>query len=214
MRIRLRSAWPYHMLAWLTTIPLLFLLLAATDVSSQGPLSAQIQRAIRSLTAGSTSFTSLNISGQTLTAGTTLPATCTTGAAFLRSTAPAGLFVCTATNTWGGSTGIGPSSVSSWPAQTTTVRTVKGTAGTVTGYYVYNPNATVAYVQFFNVASATTVTLGTTVPDLTIGIPATAGANLLGDGITFSLGIKIACTTTALGLTAPSTGLDVNIYYQ
>lgn len=152
--------------------------------------------------------------GQLLTAGAALPATCNIGEAFLKNTTTAGLYICTATNTWGGATGAGPSSKASWTAQTTTVRTVKGTAGTVTGYYIYNPNAAVAYVQFFDVASATTVTLGTTVPDITLGIPATAGANLLGDGLTFSNGIKFACTTTATGLTAPSTGLDVNIYYQ
>jgi hypothetical protein len=110
----------------------------------------------------------------------------------------------------------GPSSSkASYPAQTTTVRTIKGTAGTLMGYYIYNPNAAVAYVQFFDVASATPVTLGTTVPDLTYGIPATAGANLISDtGITFTNGIKMAVTTTATGLTAPGTGLDVNIYYQ
>lgn len=102
-----------------------------------------------------------------------------------------------------------------YAAQTTTVQTVKGTVGTLGGYVIYNPNATVAYVQLFDVATATTVTLGTTVPDMFIPIPATSGANVLdGTGIAFANGIKLACTTTATGLTAPGTGLDLSVFYK
>ena len=102
-----------------------------------------------------------------------------------------------------------------YAAQTTTVQTVKGTAGLLGGYYCYNPNSSVAYLQIFDVASATTVTLGTTVPDLTLGIPATSGANVsLGNGVSMVLGIKLACTTTATGSTAPASGLDLNVFYK
>lgn len=103
----------------------------------------------------------------------------------------------------------------SYTAQTTTVRTVKGTAGKLGGYYVYNPNTSVAYVQVFDVATATSVTLGVTVPDLVLGIPASAGANLLSDtGIDFANGIKLAVTTTETGSTAPSTGVTVSVFYR
>jgi hypothetical protein len=96
----------------------------------------------------------------------------------------------------------------SYLAQTTTVRTVKTTPGSFKGYMVYNPNATVAYIQMFDTAGA--VTLGTTAPTFVIPIPATSGANVLtDDGITLSQGLKLACTTTATGSTAPSTGLDL-----
>ena len=99
--------------------------------------------------------------------------------------------------------------------QTTTVQTVKGTAGTLGGYYFFNGSAATAYVQIFDVASATTVTLGTTVPDLTIGIPAGAACNVeFSNGVLFSLGMKLACTTTATGSGAPATGLDLNVYYK
>ena len=102
-----------------------------------------------------------------------------------------------------------------YAAQTTTVQTVKPGEGALSGYYVYNPNSSVAYVQFFDVASGTAVTLNTTVPTFSIGIPATAAANLFdGTGIQFRNGLKLACTTTATGSTAPSTGLDVNIFFR
>jgi hypothetical protein len=55
---------------------------------------------------------------------------------------------------------------------------VKASAGTFGGYYIYNPNATVAYLQVFDVASATSVTLGTTVPDMIFAIPAASAANI------------------------------------
>src|SRR5438045_9387111 len=102
-----------------------------------------------------------------------------------------------------------------YAAQTTMVQIVKPDEGALTGYYVYNPNSSVAYVQFFDVASGTAVTLNTTVPTFSIGIPATAAANLFdGTGIRFANGLKLACTTTATGLTAPSTGLAVNVFLR
>jgi hypothetical protein len=115
---------------------------------------------------------------------------------------------------------ITPSATGGWSkikyaAQTTTVQTPKGTAATFGGYYVYNPNATVSYVQVFDVANATTVTLGTTVPDMIFAIPASSAANLeVSNGVNMALGIKLACTTTATGSTAPATGLDMTILYK
>ncbi len=100
-----------------------------------------------------------------------------------------------------------------YAAQTTTVQTVKGSAGKLLGWYLYNPNSSVAYVQIFDVSGA--VTLGTTAPDLTLGIPAGSAANLMDAvGLDFANAIKIACTTTATGSSAPSTGLDCNFFYK
>ena len=101
-----------------------------------------------------------------------------------------------------------------YAAQTTTVRTAKTGPGVLAGYMIYNPNATVAYVQFLDVAGSGTVTLGTTVPVLSLPIPATGAANLNGLNISFANGIQLACTTTATGSTAPSTGLDVNVWFS
>jgi hypothetical protein len=96
----------------------------------------------------------------------------------------------------------------------TTVQTVKSSAGTLGAYYCYNPNTSAAaYVQFFDTSG--TVTLGTTTPVWSIGIPASSAANLdLVPGMTFSNAIKVAATTTATGSTAPTTAIDCNFGYQ
>jgi hypothetical protein len=91
---------------------------------------------------------------------------------------------------------------------------IKGSAGQVYGWYFYNPNASVAYVQFFNTAAAG-VTLGTTPPVYSLGIPATSGANVMSDiGIPHSTAICIAVTTTRAGSTGPGSTVDYNIYYS
>jgi hypothetical protein len=111
-----------------------------------------------------------------------------------------------------------PSTTGGWSkvkyaANTTTVQTVKSSAGTFGGYYVYNPNTSVAYVQVFDVSG--TVTLGTTAPDMIFAIPAGSGANLeITCGVNMANAIKLACSTTATGNTAPSTGLDITIFYK
>lgn len=100
-------------------------------------------------------------------------------------------------------------------ALTNTVVTNKGTAGVLGGYHCFNPAAATTYLQIFDVASATTVTLGTTVPDLSFGIPAGGGGNLeWANGVAFTLGTKVAATTTATGSTAPATALDCNFFYK
>jgi hypothetical protein len=112
-----------------------------------------------------------------------------------------------------------PSTTGGWSkikyaAQTTTKQAVKASAGTFGGYYIYNPNATVAYLQVFDVASAS-VTLGTTVPDMIFAIPAASAANIeITCGVNMATAITLACTTTATGLTAPTTGLDMTIFYK
>jgi hypothetical protein len=95
----------------------------------------------------------------------------------------------------------------------TTVQTVDSSAGSLGYYYCYNPNTTVAYIQIFDTSG--TVTLGTTTPKLSIGIPGTAGGNLeWANGVSFANAIKVAATTTATGSTAPSTAIDCNFGYR
>jgi hypothetical protein len=113
-----------------------------------------------------------------------------------------------------------PSATGGWSkikyaAQTVTVQTPKGTAATFGGYYIYNPNASVAYLQVFDAATATTITLGTTVPDMIFAIPAASAANIeITCGVNMTNGVKLACTTTATGSTAPGTGLDMTIFFK
>lgn len=97
-------------------------------------------------------------------------------------------------------------------ALTTTVVTVKGSAGQLGGYMIYNPNASAAYVQVFDVSGA--VTLGTTRPDMVIAIPATSAANLdSAAGVAFANAIKIAAATTDSGSSALGSGLTVTLWY-
>ena len=75
-----------------------------------------------------------------------------------------------------------------------------------------NVNATVAYVQVFN-RPAANVTLGTTVPILSIEVPATSG-RVVANGITMNFGgdgFSIAATTARGGNSALASSVDVNI---
>ena len=93
----------------------------------------------------------------------------------------------------------------------TTVKTVRAGNGALAFLSCYNPNAAVAYVQLFDTAGA--VTLGTTLPKLSIGVPATQSSSFP-IGAAFLAGIKAAATTTATGSTAPATALDCNFTFQ
>jgi hypothetical protein len=67
-----------------------------------------------------------------------------------------------------------PATVNGWSpfldaAQGTTVTTVKSSAGELGAYHCLNPNAAVSYIQLFDTSGA--VTLGSTVPVLSLGLP-------------------------------------------
>lgn len=118
-----------------------------------------------------------------------------------------------------GSVSLSPATSGGWSASlssalSTTVVSVKSSAGTFGGYFIYNPNSSVAYVQVFNIASGS-VTLNSSTPFLSFGIPATSGANLeLSNGIAFSTAISVAATTTPTGSTANSSALVANFWYK
>lgn len=97
-------------------------------------------------------------------------------------------------------------------ALSTTVSSVKASAGEFGGYFCYNPNTTVEYIQVFNASS---VTLGTTTPLMSLGIPPSSAANLnIQNGINFSTAIQVAATTTPTGSTAPTTALNCNFWFN
>ena len=99
-------------------------------------------------------------------------------------------------------------------ALTSTVQAIKASAGKLYGYYIYNPNSSAQFVQFYNTASGS-VTVGTTNPLFMLTIPATAGANLISDiGITFGTAMSWAATSTAGGNGAPTTALDAVAWYK
>ena len=117
-----------------------------------------------------------------------------------------------------------PATVNGWTPKlesglSNSVVTVKGSAGELGAYHCLNQSGAVAYVQVFDAATSGAVTLGSTTPVLSFGLPAAAslpgGGNLeWSNGIHFASGIQIAATTTATGSTAPSTAIDCNFAYK
>jgi hypothetical protein len=95
-----------------------------------------------------------------------------------------------------------------------TAQAIKASAGQLYGYYLYNPEAAVTFVHFYNTAAAS-VTVGTTAPLFTLPIPPESAANLMfTHGVTFSnAGWSCAATTTAGGNTAPATGVSATVWY-
>jgi len=77
---------------------------------------------------------------------------------------------------------------------------VKGSAGQIYWIHAINLSSTVKYLKIYN-AAAVSVTVGTTVPDITFPLPTQGDANGAGftftipNGIAFSTGITIAATT-------------------
>jgi len=93
-----------------------------------------------------------------------------------------------------------------------TATAVKGSAGQVYGWYFYNSNNAVVYVQIFNEVAAS-VTVGTTTPAYILPIPPLSGANAFGLGITHGTGISLAITTSRT-TGAPTNNVDYSIFYK
>ena len=106
--------------------------------------------------------------------------------------------------------------VNSFDSSVTATKEELTPSGAYLGYIeVHNPNANQVFLQLFDALSAN-VTLGTTVPTLSILVPAGTGVD---DGMRaeifprpplFRTGIMYAVTTTATGSTAPTTACRVN----
>lgn len=98
-------------------------------------------------------------------------------------------------------------------ALSTTVTAIKSSAAGSLGMLVCgNPNASIIFIQVFDVATAGAVTLGTTVPDLSFQVDASSsiGFALPVNGMAFANGMQVAATTTATGSSAPGTAANCN----
>lgn len=114
----------------------------------------------------------------------------------------------------GGATTLNSTSSDGGTALTNSAQAIKASAGTLKGYYIYNPNSSAQFVQFYNTASGS-VTVGTTNPLFMLTIPATSAANLwMTDGVAFSTAMSWAATSTAGGNGAPTTALDAVAWYK
>jgi hypothetical protein len=99
-------------------------------------------------------------------------------------------------------------------ALTNGAQAIKASAGKLGGWFIYNPNASAAYVPIYNVASGS-VTVGTTNPLMVLTIPATSAANLeMVNGLTFDTAISAAAATTAAGNSALGTALEANFFFK
>lgn len=96
-----------------------------------------------------------------------------------------------------------------------TVTSVKSNGPARLAYvYCYNSQSSVSYIQIFDAATSGAVTLGSTTPKLSLGIPATSASGLgpAEIGIQFQNGIQVASTSSATGASAASQ--DCNVAYN
>lgn len=115
----------------------------------------------------------------------------------------------------GGATNLHFFSVATTPAATA----IKASAGTLYGVQAVNTGAAPAYLKLYNVAAAS-VTVGTTVPLMTIPVPtvATTGAGIVIPfpvGVAFSTAISWALTENAADAdaTAVAVGVTLNVQF-
>jgi hypothetical protein len=99
------------------------------------------------------------------------------------------------------------------PGLTTTIVDVKGVQGSLQWYACSNANATVAFVQAFDAASSTGITLGTTAPRMSLPVQP-SGVTVALVPTNFLKGIQVAATTTVKGSAAPATALDCSFGFE
>ncbi len=88
---------------------------------------------------------------------------------------------------------------------------IRGAATRLDWGALYNPNASVVFLQLFDAVKTADVTLGTTAPTLSIPLPASSVLNLSDIKCRFLLGVCAAATTTATGSTAPGSAIVANL---
>jgi hypothetical protein len=89
---------------------------------------------------------------------------------------------------------------------------IKAASGSLYGSDLYNPNASVVYLNFYN---ATSITYGTTVPIYSFAIPATSVGKMgpYVAPIAFSADIYYTVSTSTSTLTAPGSAITGTVVY-
>jgi len=97
---------------------------------------------------------------------------------------------------------------------------IKSSGGRLYGYHLEHSAGVDQFLVVFNASATTSVTLGTTVPDLYLGVPAGTGANAgagavtnQSPGIGFSNGIVVAVVSAPGGNTAGASAMRLNLFY-
>lgn len=91
---------------------------------------------------------------------------------------------------------------------------VKTGGGVLHALELSNLDAAVAWLQIFDATDHTAVTLGTTVPKLSLHVAASADKGPHDLDFGFNSGLVFAVTTTDGGAVLPSTGLAVDATYS
>jgi len=109
---------------------------------------------------------------------------------------------------------VTPATSSSSGTTASSLIAIKASAGTVYGIYLFNNSTTVnTYLQVWNLGTGS-ITIGTTAPLYSFGVPYGGGAFIpFPEPLAFSTAITIAATTTRAGSTYATTGLDYDIIY-
>jgi hypothetical protein len=95
-----------------------------------------------------------------------------------------------------------------------TAQSCKTTRGKIYGYHIQNPNASDAWLQFYDAATGD-VTVGTTTPKVSLVVPGSGAIEEHPtEPIQFETAITYSATTTAAGGTDPTTGLVANLLYR
>jgi hypothetical protein len=114
------------------------------------------------------------------------------------------------------STGGGWSISRTLSTASTNATSIKASAGIVGGWYIFNTNTSRRYVKLYNKASSPTV--GTDTPAITIPVPAGGAVNVeFTNGINFGAGIAMAMTTGVADSDTGAVGandLILNLFYK
>ncbi len=91
---------------------------------------------------------------------------------------------------------------------------IKASQANLYGYQLMNKAGSNQWLHIFNASATSAVTLGTTIPAKSVGVPATGGANLTyAVPPTFAQGIVIAVVSAEGGTTAGASAMTVNLDY-
>lgn len=93
-----------------------------------------------------------------------------------------------------------------------TVSPIATTTCQLYGWHIYNSNSSAAYIQLTN-ATTGNVTIGS--PTMSIGIPATSGANVhFNSGIAFATALSMVATAGATSTSSCANLVEVNFFYK
>ena len=102
-------------------------------------------------------------------------------------------------------------------ALTNTVVSLKGSGpASLDALHCYNAGASVAFLQIFDAPTSGSVTLGSTVPQLSIGIPAASSSSIsvVPSGTALYSGLQVAATDLPADASAPASPITCNFWIR